>query len=815
MTAPTRTKPSRYCYRTVDFRAAEGAPDDGRTLEGYAAVFDTPTEIDSWEGTFTEVIARGAFKRSINARLPVMQFDHGRDPRTGTVPIASISTLREDIKGLFVSSRLYDNPVVEPIRQAIAGKSITGMSFRFRVVRDTWTDKDGKQVDGQELLELLWRPGERGPLKRTIHELECSELGPVVFPAYEATTVGVRSMLANLDEAERAELLRELARGERPTEQPAGAPADAEHRAAVLRELAEMTAASEAAVRASTELAEATRELTEATRQAAEATPTTPGADPAPEPASTEDAPEPSEPASRTSDPPEPATSGTSDTPVSERKDTQAMSADTMTMEERASRQKEIKSRLAEIDSEHAGATLPPEVDQEWNELRAEYAQHGAAIEAQERRRAELAEIAERTEGERTTGNGFVQGRGYGGSGRQAPAVHTQRDIFDLSEIRQASRNGDEYAALLKDNARRAIEVASFPGSADRAKAQEIAERTLTQCDNVEGDLAKRFLRTGSPVYMRAFGKAAAALSERGLTSEERAALAVGVDANGGFAVPFQLDPTIILTSNGTINPLRQISRVERIVGKQWQGVTSAGVTVSRAAEGAEAADNSPTLAQPTVSAERVQGFIQFSREVEQDWNSLQSEMLMLLAEAKDIEEGSSFTLGDGTGTNAGGIVTTLTGQNIDVSTAGGGFKVPDTLDAITQAVPPRFRANAKFIANIAVYNKIGALAVAAGYITDPWVSLVDGKPSRLHGYDRYEASDMTTDMSTANSRYLVFGDFRQFLIVDQLGMSVELVPHLFGGSGRPTGQRGLYAIWRNNSKVLVPGAFRYAKAVA
>jgi predicted phage gp36 major capsid-like protein len=34
-------------------------------------------------------------------------------------------------------------------------------------------------------------------------------------------------------------------------------------------------------------------------------------------------------------------------------------------------------------------------------------------------------------------------------------------------------------------------------------------------------------------------------------------------------------------------------------------------------------------------------------------------------------------------------------------------------------------------------------------------------------------------------------------------------VPHLFGANRRPTGQRGLYAFWRNNSKVLVDNAFR------
>ncbi|TKG58890.1 HK97 family phage prohead protease [Prauserella endophytica] len=221
----SRTKPSRLCYRAVEFRAAEESS-DGRTLEGYAAVFDTPTRIDSWEGTFDEVVVKGAFRKSLRERTPVLQFDHGRDVRTGSVPIGSIEELSEDDTGLFVSARLYDNDVVEPIRQAIEGGSIDGMSFRFRVLRDEWRDKDGKLVKDSELLDLLWSPGERGPLQRSIKEVELFELGPVVFPAYEATSVGVRSMLADLDERQRESLVRELLDELRPRVAPPDTPVD-------------------------------------------------------------------------------------------------------------------------------------------------------------------------------------------------------------------------------------------------------------------------------------------------------------------------------------------------------------------------------------------------------------------------------------------------------------------------------------------------------------------------------------------------------------------------------------------------------------
>jgi HK97 family phage major capsid protein len=52
-------------------------------------------------------------------------------------------------------------------------------------------------------------------------------------------------------------------------------------------------------------------------------------------------------------------------------------------------------------------------------------------------------------------------------------------------------------------------------------------------------------------------------------------------------------------------------------------------------------------------------------------------------------------------------------------------------------------------------------------------------------------------------------GDFRYFVIVDRIGMDIEVVNHLMGSNQRPTGQRGIYAMWRNTSKVLDANAFR------
>ncbi|MCX5201052.1 HK97 family phage prohead protease [Streptomyces sp. NBC_00237] len=194
---PTLHPAARDLERSAPFllQRAEGDAegDDGRTLSGYAAMFGEATEIDSWEGRFTETIRKGAFRKTIRESTPVMQFDHGRHPLIGSLPIGSISDLREDDAGLYVEARVTDNWLMQPVRDAIAEGSVNGMSFRFEVVREEWRDAAGKVVKPDQVMELLYMPGDRGPLQRELIEIRCRELGPVVFPAYAGTSVSVRA----------------------------------------------------------------------------------------------------------------------------------------------------------------------------------------------------------------------------------------------------------------------------------------------------------------------------------------------------------------------------------------------------------------------------------------------------------------------------------------------------------------------------------------------------------------------------------------------------------------------------------------------
>jgi HK97 family phage prohead protease len=174
-------------YREAAFTLEQ--TDDGRTLEGYAAVVNSPADIEDMLGTYTEVIAPGAFRQSLKpgpdgnaTKFPKLMFNHGRHTFFGPYPIGTFEELREDVRGLYVRARLHDNWFVEPIADAIRSGAIDGMSIRFEVPKgkESWEKQHSKNV-------------------RTVREAKLYELGPVVYPAYAETTVAVRSALHALE----------------------------------------------------------------------------------------------------------------------------------------------------------------------------------------------------------------------------------------------------------------------------------------------------------------------------------------------------------------------------------------------------------------------------------------------------------------------------------------------------------------------------------------------------------------------------------------------------------------------------------------
>jgi HK97 family phage major capsid protein len=391
-----------------------------------------------------------------------------------------------------------------------------------------------------------------------------------------------------------------------------------------------------------------------------------------------------------------------------------------------------------------------------------------------------------------------------------------EREVFDLDTLTPSSPLDPEVGrATLRDRACRALDFAEFGHErANHEQAQAHVENLLVHKDSADSEIARRVLTTGSPLYRSAFGKYCAG---RYRFPEEERALALGAGSTGGFAVVYQLDPTFIPTSNFSVNPFRAISNVETIAGtNEWRGVTTAGVTAAYGAEGSESSDNSPTLVQPALVAQRASVFIPFSIELGQDVSNLEASLARVIQDAKDDLEATQFTTGTGLTVYPQGV---LTGATTAITSAGSATFAIGDMYSVEQALPPRFRPGGSWVANRYFYNKIRAFDTAGG--AGMWLGYpnplqqglannvpTDGSVARLMGYPAFEDSAMSASLATGQTA-LVIGDFRFFKIVDRIGLDVEVIPHLFGSVNRfPTGQRGLFAYWRNTSKVLSASAF-------
>ncbi|PBA30567.1 phage major capsid protein [Mycobacterium intracellulare] len=291
----------------------------------------------------------------------------------------------------------------------------------------------------------------------------------------------------------------------------------------------------------------------------------------------------------------------------------------------------------------------------------------------------------------------------------------------------------------------------------------------------------------------------------------EQRAMSTG-DATGGYMIPLTLDPAIMLTSDGSTNPLRQISRVVQTVTDTWQGVTSAGVTAEWTAEAAEVADASPTLGSPSIPVYKGDAFVPFSFEVGGDAVNFMTELGKLLQDGADQLTATAYTVGSGTNQPAG-VITQLvasSGTVSLVSPATAETLAPGDVFTVQNALPPRFQPRAVWNANLTIINTLRQFETTNGALKFPELQ---ANPPMLLGRQMHENSNMDGTINpaaTENNYPLVYGDFASgMVIVDRIGSTLELVPHLFGANRRPTGQRGALLWFRTGSDVVNPNAFR------
>lgn len=463
------------------------------------------------------------------------------------------------------------------------------------------------------------------------------------------------------------------------------------------------------------------------------------------------------------------------------------------TIDELRARVDGIDTDLRTLDSEIGEEVPTEEQTKRWDELTAERAKADKEFKDSEAR-------AKRVQESRAK---------WGSTQVNLPVDPFAEDVRTMSETNALSRS-------------RAV-LDSKEGSTHlRSDQKEHLEKVLrTRNGDLDGDLVARLLlATENPGYRSAFQKVAASATPAFTAEESRAidqvrlikrAMSIGVDSAGGFAVPVLIDPTIIMTAQGSPNDILRLARVETITNDTWRGLSSAGVSWGFKAEAAAATDNSPTMAQPEVPTRRADGFIPFSIEVGMDWPGFAEQMSGLLGDGYDELLAEKLTTGTNGSNEPDGLISSLAAVAASKrELASAGVVAASDIYSLWDALPNRFRRaqNCAWMSSTDIQNSIRQLGTVDPNFT---VDITQEAIPRLFGRE-YPMNDFMQDdpAGTGTQPLLVVGDFRGYVVAQRAGMTVEFIPMLFDvTNNRPTGQRGWFAWARVGGGVVNSAGFR------
>ena len=172
--------------KKLERRACKEAPvtsrdeqDKSNMVTGYASVFfdsqypdDTAYQLTA---DIVEHIEPHAFDRCLTEKQAVRCLvNHDSNFRLGRCDKGTLS-LRCDSKGLRYECVLPDTQVGRDVAADLANGNLDGSSFSFAVRAQDWQD----MPDGSTI--------------RRVKDVDLFDVGPVSFPAYAATTAGLRS----------------------------------------------------------------------------------------------------------------------------------------------------------------------------------------------------------------------------------------------------------------------------------------------------------------------------------------------------------------------------------------------------------------------------------------------------------------------------------------------------------------------------------------------------------------------------------------------------------------------------------------------
>jgi uncharacterized protein len=171
--------PSAYERRDTDSipQVVPAARSDAPTvIKGYGAVFYSPsnpgTEYQIWDD-FVERVVPGCFDRAIREDDVRSFFNHDENHILGRNKAGTLK-ISVDRTGLIFEVTPPANSIGASVIESVRRRDVTGSSFMFLPRSVVWREEDNVVI-------------------RELHDVELWEVGPVVFPAYRASTSEARS----------------------------------------------------------------------------------------------------------------------------------------------------------------------------------------------------------------------------------------------------------------------------------------------------------------------------------------------------------------------------------------------------------------------------------------------------------------------------------------------------------------------------------------------------------------------------------------------------------------------------------------------
>lgn len=278
---------------------------------------------------------------------------------------------------------------------------------------------------------------------------------------------------------------------------------------------------------------------------------------------------------------------------------------------------------------------------------------------------------------------------------------------------------------------------------------------------------------------------------ESGLKDLQIKAMSVGTPADGGYALPEQIDRMVEQLSRD-MSAVRSVANVIQVGTSDYKKLVNVnGIASGWVGEtAARPATNTSQLAEVAPPMGTLYANPQVTQDALDDlFYNVEADVAAQLAEEFGIAEGAAFVSGNGTNKPKGFLAYT-TAATADATRAfgtiehiatgvAGDFAASNKADVLYDVIgklKAAYRGGSVWMMNKAIMFEVLKLKDTTGqYLWQP--SLQEGFPIRLLGFGVVEAEDMPA--KAANSLSIAFGNFKRgYTVVDRIGTRMLRDPY-------------------------------------